>query len=335
MPHFVSADGVNLFYERKGNPNAPNKIVFVVGFGGTHLALEFQADYFSSLPNYQVASIDNRGVGLSDVPESSFTMEQMSGDVFALANHLNWDKFHLAGVSLGGMIAQHVALNHPENILSLTLLCTRLEGGLVKSFPTFWGTIGFLRTFLAKDQDSFLESVMNLQYPKSFLDSPLPEGGTNKDKILSMLRRRNEGLGETSPKAKRGKRGQMAVIRAHGLNTTEIEFLKKANFPKLAIVGDQDILMPPSHSYEMPSMIGAKLVVIKDAGHSIAQQCSDQVNNAIKDFIEDTLKNDIIIEDSNGEIITLSQKSTDPTPVDFVMTEKPVDYIEFQQVSEI
>eukprot|EP01112_Ceratiomyxa_fruticulosa_P007857 TRINITY_DN2043_c0_g1_i7.p1 TRINITY_DN2043_c0_g1~~TRINITY_DN2043_c0_g1_i7.p1 ORF type:complete len:316 (+),score=56.37 TRINITY_DN2043_c0_g1_i7:97-948(+) len=249
--------------------------------------MEFQFNYFKRIPGFQVLVFDNRGTGFSEpIPEPPYSMYQMSGDLISLISHIGWDKYHLVGVSMGGMIAQHVALRTPEKILTLSLLCTRVEGGLFKMLPTFWGTVGFLKLSQAKTPEDVIKESTELFFPKLFLDSISPEGGSYREQIYSITRRRLEGIPATSEKAKKG---QLYVVRNHGLNEAEILALKNFKFPKLAIVGDLDIVIPPEHSYSFPELIGAKLVVLKNAGHSIINQCPDEVNAQLRNFIEENI----------------------------------------------
>jgi len=62
--------------------------------------------------------------------------------------------------------------------------------------------------------------------------------------------------------------------------------LKAAKFPILSIVGDEDILVRPSHSYHMPSQIGADLLIIEGSGHGLIQQCPELVNGYIKEICD-------------------------------------------------
>jgi len=74
----------------------------------------------------------------------------------------------------------------------------------------------------------------------------------------------------------------LAAIRGHGLLPDQMLQLKNAPFPILSIVGDEDILIVPTHSYKMVEQLGAKLVTIKGAGHGVMGQCPFEVNSALK-----------------------------------------------------
>ncbi|MCJ1391767.1 hypothetical protein MMC18_004632 [Xylographa bjoerkii] len=78
---------------------------------------------------FRVLSFDNRGVGLSDQPPGPYTAEMLADDTKALVSALGVERFHLVGISMGGMIAQSYALQHPADILSLVLACTYAAPG--------------------------------------------------------------------------------------------------------------------------------------------------------------------------------------------------------------
>src|SRR4029453_6210488 len=77
---------------------------------------------------YSLAAPDNRGIGGSSLGSGTLTIEDMATDVLAVADAEGFERFHLAGHSMGGLIAQEVALRAPGRVRSLALLCTFLHG---------------------------------------------------------------------------------------------------------------------------------------------------------------------------------------------------------------
>ena len=75
-------------------------------------------------PRFQVIRFSNRGAGLSDKPDSEYTIPMMADDAVGLLDELSVGKAHVMGISMGGTIAQELALNHPERVLGLVLGCT-------------------------------------------------------------------------------------------------------------------------------------------------------------------------------------------------------------------
>eukprot|EP00026_Physarum_polycephalum_P010845 Phypoly_transcript_11027.p1 GENE.Phypoly_transcript_11027~~Phypoly_transcript_11027.p1 ORF type:complete len:336 (+),score=62.14 Phypoly_transcript_11027:131-1138(+) len=284
MPKATTVDGVELFYETRGNPDAPNKIVFVMGLSGSHRGWDLQSRYFSSLPDYQVMVFDNRGAGFSHSPTTPYSIETMAADVVFLANEVGFQKFHLVGVSMGGMIAQHVALIVPERIVSLTLLVTRVSGGFFNGLPTLRGIIQFYKMQAAADNpEALINAGADMLFPYEYLESSDGNGKTNREALRELVLQRNK---EVPPQNADGKKHQLAAVKAHGLTHEQIAQLKNAKFPILAIVGDQDILIRPSHSYHMPHQIGADLLIVEGAGHGVMQQSAELVNSFIKEHCD-------------------------------------------------
>jgi 3-oxoadipate enol-lactonase len=109
----VNRVSVNYKVEGQGEP-----LVIISGLGSRG-DWKYQTPVFKK--HYQVVTFDNRGVGKSDKPEGPYTVKIMAEDVISLMDYLNINKAHVLGVSMGGMIAQEIALNHPERIRKLIL----------------------------------------------------------------------------------------------------------------------------------------------------------------------------------------------------------------------
>jgi len=85
----------------------------------------------------------------------------------------------------------------------------------------------------------------------------------------------------------KGIEGQYDIFKSHALSAAEMKVLKTAKFPILTISGDSDIMITADNSYRMPTLIGAKLVLIGGAGHGIYYQCPDEFNRQIELFIDE------------------------------------------------
>ena len=96
-----------------------------MGWGGDHTSWAFQIPALAA--EFDVVALDNRGAGQSDAPDRSFTLADMADDVVALMDELGVRTAHICGASMGGMIAQELALRHPERVLTLQLHCTTPE----------------------------------------------------------------------------------------------------------------------------------------------------------------------------------------------------------------
>jgi pimeloyl-ACP methyl ester carboxylesterase len=122
MPTTTTPHGVSLYYDTFGDPHDP-ALVLIQGLGA-HM-LGWHQDFCRQLADcgYQVIRFDNRDVGLSQkFPAGGYTLTDMAADTAGLLDALQIDTAHIVGQSMGGMIAQHLALEHPNRVLSLALV---------------------------------------------------------------------------------------------------------------------------------------------------------------------------------------------------------------------
>ncbi len=120
----ISTPAAELHYERSG---AGEPLLLIQGMSGTHVSW---GEPFLALlrEQYDVVAFDNRGIGLSAPIDGPFTIPEMAADTDALLDALGIESAHVVGISMGGMIAQELALAHPERLRSLALGCTYCGG---------------------------------------------------------------------------------------------------------------------------------------------------------------------------------------------------------------
>ena len=122
MP-ITTANGIDLYYEIHGEGEP---LLLIMG-----LSLSSKS-WFRTIPalskQYKVIVFDNRGVGLSGKPNSPYSIELMADDAKAVLDAAGVESAHIYGISMGGMIAQRLALKYPERIRSLILGCTTSGG---------------------------------------------------------------------------------------------------------------------------------------------------------------------------------------------------------------
>jgi pimeloyl-ACP methyl ester carboxylesterase len=118
------AGEVELDYERSGS-GPP--LLLIMGMSGT--ALTWGEPFLELLRrDFEVIVYDHRGVGASSALEPPVTIAQLAEDASALLTALEIDSAHVLGISMGGMVAQELALSHPEQVRTLTLGCTYCGG---------------------------------------------------------------------------------------------------------------------------------------------------------------------------------------------------------------
>lgn len=123
MPN-AAIRGTELHFERAGSGEP---LLLIQGMSGTHVAW---GDPFKGAleESFDVVAFDNRGIGLSERTSEPFTIAELAEDTAALLDELGWESAHVLGISMGGMIAQELALSHPGRLQSLTLGCTYCGG---------------------------------------------------------------------------------------------------------------------------------------------------------------------------------------------------------------
>jgi 3-oxoadipate enol-lactonase len=127
---FASNGPVRIAYEVRGHGRP---LVLVQGVGIGRWGWEPVADRLAR--RFQVLTIDNRGVGASDTPPGHFTTRAMAQDVLAVLDHAGIQQASVLGTSLGGMIAQELALAHPERVDKLVLVATVPGGPRSRPMP--------------------------------------------------------------------------------------------------------------------------------------------------------------------------------------------------------
>jgi 3-oxoadipate enol-lactonase len=130
MP-FIENQNLKLYYEMHGK--GP-KVLFITG---TASDLRQSSNIFKSplVDNFELLSLDQRGIGQSNSPDPEPTMLDYAKDIKNLLDHLGWKKCHCIGESFGGMVAQEFAVNFPEYIEKLVLVVTSSGGAGGSSFP--------------------------------------------------------------------------------------------------------------------------------------------------------------------------------------------------------
>ncbi len=130
MDRVVEHRGCTLAYDLCGN--GPN-VLFIQGAGVHGAGWETQVTSLSA--DFTCSTFDNRGIGRSQPAVASMTLEGLADDAAAVMDAAAWDRAHVVGHSMGGLIAVYLALAARHRVRSLSLLCTFARGGAVAPMP--------------------------------------------------------------------------------------------------------------------------------------------------------------------------------------------------------
>jgi 3-oxoadipate enol-lactonase len=211
---------------------------------------------------------DNRGTGLSDKPTDGYEFGHQAGDVVGLLNDLGLPRVHLLGYSMGGAIAQEVALRYADRVDRLILFATFCGG--VWAEPASWSV---LRRLFEID-DLSLEDAMRQSWPVTYSPTYL---AANADAVEEQMRRE---LAHPTP---------AFVIR---MQTQALKaFDRYRDLPRirsatLVATGTDDLLVKPRNSAIIASRIpGARLESLADLGHRAIWEAPEEIADLIGDFL--------------------------------------------------
>ena len=214
---------------------------------------------------FTLVSVDNRGIGGSGPGTGPLTVEAMADDALAVMDAEGLERFHLVGHSMGGLIAQAIALRARDRLRSLSLLCTFARGGQGARLSPDLLVVG-LRTRLgtrAMRRNAFLGLVM----PRSFLETRDRDGLAAE---LGALFGRD--LADQPPVV-------MKQLGAMGRYDAFARLAELGGLPTLVVSATHDRISLPRFGRELAAAIsGARFVEIDGAGHGVPIQCAREVN---------------------------------------------------------
>ena len=265
MPH-AEARGARIYFEADG---AGEPLLLIPGFGAVIPV------YWANLPQlarrFRVIAYDPRGAGRSDAPEGAYTMEQFADDAAAVLDAAGAPSAHVLGTSLGGMVAQHVALRHPARVRRLVLGCTT-AGGPGHVLPPTENVARYLAAGELADPAEAIRATYFTHYSDAW--------AAGHDAELIARARENEWL--RSPPA--GRAGQLAAVQGHDVAAR----LGKIMQPTLVLHGGEDGIVPVENGRALARGIpGARLIVYPKGRHVFFAELAEQVNTDIAAFLSE------------------------------------------------
>jgi pimeloyl-ACP methyl ester carboxylesterase len=262
VPYVRLADA-DVYYDSAGTRGS--RILLIMGFGVPGHLWKSQIDALKD--RHRVAWFDNCGAGRSRSRRwRTYSVRDLADHALSVLDALGWADAHVVGVSMGGMIAQELALRAPDRVRSLALLVTH-GGALRDLFPSPRGLQLFLLGFLGP-ASLRAQALERLVFPEEYL------GRVDRREI-------RRGLHEEVARAARirDRLSQIATVFSH---RTGARLSGLAHVPTVVVQAGRDLLVRPSACRRLHAAIpGAKLVVFEEAGHALLHQCAERLNGLL------------------------------------------------------
>jgi len=279
----ASANGIDIEYETFGSPDDP-AMLLIMGLGGQLIVWDDELCRRLAAHGLHVIRFDNRDVGLStkfdDAPlpdmmavlqgdrsSVAYTLDDMAADAVGLLDALGIAKAHVVGVSMGGMIAQLLAIDHPERVLSLASIMSTTGD------PSVGAPTPEAMAILMRPPEQEREAVIAAE-----VDTHKVLGSPGFDIDEERTRRRATAAYDRSFYPAGTARQLGAVVGA----TDRTERLSHLDVPAVVIHGSADPLVTPSGGEATAKAIpGAELITIEGMGHELPPESWPTVVEAI------------------------------------------------------
>jgi len=260
----ANINGVKINYRVQGQGEP---LIMIMGAGSNQSGWRFQIGLFKKY--FRVITFDNRGVGKSDKPAGPYTMRMMADDTIGLMDHLGIEKAHVLGGSMGGMIAQELAINYPERVDKLVLAGAFARRDGVSGFSSEIDKAIEVYERSSRDKASqrrlfgvFMDSVFNKWFYRVFMASLMK---------AAIRFSATKGVAE-----------QFEAILGHDA-ADRLGMIKAST---LVITGTEDRAIKPVSSDVIAGLVPkAKLVKVQGGGHNFPVEMRGEFNKEVLDFL--------------------------------------------------
>src|SRR5438067_2014048 len=254
---------VRLYYEVVGDGDP---LLLIPGLGNTCRVWDSVAPELAE--HFTLIMVDNRGLGRSVARRKPRVLADYSADYAELLDELQLDRAHVLGLSLGGVIAQRVAMDHPSRVDRLVLVsCTDRFSAYLHRMTALLGHS--LRRF---PRAMFVQTMQVLCTAPQYLDE-------NVDEIDRESRKRVDA----------GVPARAMATQLRALLRSEVEPERyQIPVPTLVVSGEHDALIPNCYARSMADKIpGSRFVMVPDAGHNPMAEMPDTVLPVITEFLRE------------------------------------------------
>ena len=264
MP-ILQANGININYEESGSGDP---LLLIMGITAPGAVWQAHAEYWSK--SYRCIMPDNRGVGLSDKPAGDYSSAMMADDHAGLLHELGIKKARVVGVSMGSIIAQQLAIRHPDLVQSMVQMCpwARCDNYAKSVFNLMINTKARLTP------DEFMEFIQLLIFAKGSWD--------DQDTHESFITGRLDAASDQNQQPLHGLIGQAVACIEHDV----VEQLQDIKCPALVMSGQDDIFTPRWMAEEVAKGIpNSQLHLYPGAGHAFHWECIEDFNPRVLEWL--------------------------------------------------
>lgn len=252
---------MRLYAEERGEGHP---LLLITGLGYAIWSWQRQIPEWSR--RFRIVAVENRGSGRSPKPPGPYSIEEMADDA---AEMLDGRRAHVAGFSMGGYIAQTLALRHPQLVDRLVLMCTGTGGAGYVPLPE--ETAEVWETYAARPPAEFARHTMPYSFAPGWTDE-------HPEEFEQLLRDRLEF--PTPPEAWRA---QYDACQAFVDRVSPVEEIAA---PTLVLHGDADRVVPYKNGVDLACRIaGAELVTFRGGGHLFFIEQHERVNATVLEFL--------------------------------------------------
>ena len=271
LPYETIGD-IDIYYEIHGPPEAP-PLILIGGWAS------YRWIWFRQIPafkeRYRCVVFDNRGAGRSSKPDHPYTMEMFADDVVGLMEALDIENAHILGISMGGFIAQQIAISYPEKVRGLIIASSSFGGP--NSIPMDDKTMAMLIALPTETISK--EQAREMRYKATFSPQFLQENKLVIDQIDEWAERHPTPV-------------YAQVHQSSAANSFNAESeVKQISTPTLILHGDNDLCFPPKNAELLANCIStSKLKIIEGASHFVIIEKYEEFNNEVMNFIDEVEK---------------------------------------------
>jgi pimeloyl-ACP methyl ester carboxylesterase len=265
-------NGINMYYEVHGQGEP---LVLTMGSFGPHQGWFFQTRAFKKY--YKVIVFDNRGIGRTEKSPEPYSISTMADDTVGLMSHLGIDKAHVLGMSLGGAVAQHIAVNYPQRVQKLVLVCSGSGAeDAIHVHPEMLEVLGVKEGSREVDLRSLdfrkvMRTIVMLSFNKRLYRMfivPLAEYWFKRFNVEDFLK-------------------QLEAVRGY----SALDRLHQIRAQTLVMTGAEDRIVNPHSSEVLASLIpNSRLVKVEGGSHAFYVESPCRFNKEVLNFLKAATK---------------------------------------------